>query len=145
VVHTGRQDVTIEGNTVNRDILHGHPAIHIEGGNAGLVIDSNEVFNGAIGGYVDADAPITVTNNSVTYAYDEGFWFAGVASITFSRNSVENASSGNAGRADVKFTATPNSVNGKAIGAGEEAAEEIFVANPDSACAEVDGETYFAD
>ena len=145
VVHTGRQDVTIEGNTVDRAILHGHPAIHIEGGNAGLVIDSNEVFNGAIGGNVDADAPITVTNNSVTYAYDEGFWFAGVASITFSGNSVENASSGNAGRADVKFTETPSSVNDKTIGAGEEAAEEIFFANPDIASVEIGGEIYSAD
>lgn|GEM_PF-5893440 len=145
VVHTGRQDVTIEGNTVNRANLHGHPAIHIEGGNAGLVIDSNEVRNGAIGGYVDEDAPITVRNNSVTDAYDEGFWFAGVASITFTGNSVENAGSGNDGRADVKFTEIPSSVNGKAIGDGEEAAVEILVANPDIENVEISGETYPAD
>ena len=97
-------DVLVEGNLITRAESHGLPAIYFNEEEAAnrTTIHGNNVDGGAIGGMVAALSPtISITNNTITRAADEGIWLAATtngpvygfenANFTISGNSISEA------------------------------------------------------
>jgi len=119
MVNINGNDLTFKFNTVQQVIhIQSEPnAAYITINNGGYGIISDNDFTGALGIGVNADASVTVTNNTVKNAVKEGIWFwpvADSAALTITGNTVLDYNAGeHDGMTALKVVSKPYSINGK--------------------------------
>ncbi len=113
-------DAEIINNTIKADI-EGHPSIMVSGDNA--LVEENTIDQcdsctteavGGIGVSMNSGYTVTIKNNSVSHAYDEGIWLTGASgNIYLTGNTVNNYDlGGNNVEAAVKIVDEPATFNG---------------------------------
>ncbi|HPT36568.1 MAG TPA: S-layer homology domain-containing protein [Bacillota bacterium] len=113
----------IIGCSITRTFDGGHPAIHVEAGANGVLIENNVIGDpngdyviGGIGVGLGDNCSVTLKNNTIYRAWSEGIWFAPVGDnteVSLERNTVDDYSLGDEGCLAVKFVGNPAKLNGK--------------------------------
>ena len=139
--------VTIEGVTVNSpnnaDNSNGNPLVDLQGQDP--TVTNSEVTNGPIAVGKQAGGTITITNNYVNGAIDEGIWaYAQISSgdtkdFVIENNLVENHDANRNGNAEIKIgvNGAPDEINGET--STEDQLNAILEEN-DVKTAQVDGD-----
>ncbi len=111
--------VTISGNTIIANVSTGHPSIMAGGDDLlieGNTIDRSENCSGGIGGIgvsMNSGDTVTIQDNTISHAYDEGIWFVGSGNIYLTGNTVNSYDlGGNDVEAAVKIVDEPATFNG---------------------------------
>lgn len=144
-----QQGILATGNAVTLDSIdidspsdqNGNPLIELEGRDP--LVTSCQVEHGPISVGKSAAGEITITNNLVDGAIDEGIWGYGqtgdgeTKDFVLRNNEVKNHDTNKTGKAEIKIVGSPDEVNGQT---GKEAQLDAILSDNSVKTAEVGGD-----